>query len=182
MSNTNNLYLVPAPIEIHYEHLNNENSELFNKEFSLFEQSDNDPIGQWLKSAKARGDARDSDPLVLTLIAELHRKVDELTQLIKGNEENSIELKFSRNIESINYEYFYLEDHILEPNAEYYGRVLMPTFPRRDIPLYFKAINPQLALIKKIHDRDRRDWDTYVAARERTLIRELKRSKNNDGT
>jgi hypothetical protein len=53
----------------------------------------------------------------------------------------------------------------------------MPTFPRREIPVYFKSVEEDLAQIKLLHDRDRVDWDTYVAARDRSAIREAKREK-----
>lgn len=172
-----NIYLVPAPIEIVFEPIG-EKQELFFKEFTLMEQSDNDPVGHWLKLAKARGETKETDQLLLTLIVELHRKVDELTQKVTGHERTHLPLEFEEDIESINYEKFKLQNGSFIEGKEYYGRVIMPTFPRRDIPIFFRALNTHLAEFVKIHDYDKSEWDSYVAARERSAIREMKKDRD----
>ena len=50
----------------------------------------------------------------------------------------------------------------------------MPTFPQREVPVYLEAKSENLAKILVMHDRDIKDWDAYVAARERVMIRESK--------
>ncbi|MEF3191780.1 MAG: hypothetical protein K6347_04410, partial [Campylobacterales bacterium] len=56
-----------------------------NREYLRLSDLSQDPIGQWLKMAYARGEAQESDRLLLTLLVELHRKVDRLEKLIKGD-------------------------------------------------------------------------------------------------
>jgi len=60
---------------------------------------------------------------------------------------------------------------------EYYARITMPVHPKRDIAIYFKAIDTSLASITKMHTRDEQEWSMYLTARERILIREMKESK-----
>ena len=50
----------------------------------------------------------------------------------------------------------------------------MPTYPQREIGVFFTAVDGRLAKIERIHDRDEKEWGSYVTARERILIRELK--------
>ena len=53
----------------------------------------------------------------------------------------------------------------------------MPVHPKRDIALFFRAIDTSLAQITKMHERDEREWSAYLTARERVLIREARESK-----
>ena len=53
----------------------------------------------------------------------------------------------------------------------------MPTFPKREIPLFFIGVDEKTAKIELIHERDSKDWDSYVTARERVLIREMRAKK-----
>ena len=136
--------LVYAPISIQFS-LESINPKLFRREFDLLEQSEDDPVGHWVKMAKAKGETRETDQLLLELIVELHRKVDELNQEILGRTKKSLSLEHDEEIDSIHYEHFKLKNEILDSDKIYYGRVLMPTFPRRDIPIYFQAVKSDFA-------------------------------------
>lgn len=70
-----------------------------------------------------------------------------------------------------------MREDVFEEGVEYYGRVLMPIHPKRDIAVLFTAIDSSLAKITKLHERDEREWGAYLMARERVLIREAKESK-----
>jgi hypothetical protein len=168
--------LVYAPISIEFD-IDSQNSTVFRREFDLLEQSEDDPVGHWIKIAKAKGDSKDTDKLLLELIMELHRKIDQLSQEVLGKAKKYTPLARSEDIDSISYEYFKLKNSSFVVDKIYYGRITMPTFPRREIPVYFKSVEEDLAQIKLLHDRDRVDWDTYVAARDRSAIREAKREK-----
>jgi len=80
-------------------------------------------------------------------------------------------------IESIGFGYFKLKHAVLQPHAHYYGRLDMPVHPRRDIGIFFVAEDEALAKIVRMHERDEKEYNAYVTARERVMIREL-RSKN----
>ncbi len=165
--------LVKAPISLVFSEVD-VNEELYLREYSQLSESDEDPISQWLKLAKGRGETSDTDPVLLNLVVELHRKIDSLEMLIKNEVPKRLSLINEVEIESIGFEHFKLSKNILENDKIYYGRVEMPVHPKRDIPIFFKAIDGSLAEITKIHDRDEKEWGSYLTARERVLIREAK--------
>jgi len=70
-----------------------------------------------------------------------------------------------------------LKEELLEEGELYYGRVSMPVHPKRDVAIFFQAESKTLAKIVKIHERDEKEWASYMTARERVLIRELKERK-----
>jgi len=165
--------LVPAPISLVYSEadLNREN---FLREFSQLSESDDDPISQWLKLAKGRGETSETDPVLLNLVVELHRKIDALEMFLKNEVPKRLSLTGSVKIESIGFDHFRLSEDVLEVGTEYYGRVEMPVHPKRDIGVFFKALDNSLVEITKIHDRDEKEWGAYLTARERVLIRAAK--------
>jgi len=173
--NSKNIRLVPAPLKIGYD-IADQNSDVYEREYQLLSESDDDPIGQWLKIAKAKGETKESDPVLLNLLVELHRKVDQLTQIVKNETPERIELSYSTEIESIGFEHFQLKGPGLKAGMRYYGRIEMPIFPKRDVPVWFVALDEKVAKIERIHDRDEKEWNSYVVARERVMIREMKRS------
>ncbi len=147
------------------------------REFDMLNETDDDPVGQWLKLARARGETSESDQVLLTLLVELHRKIDDLTSYVKDEKTEYINLKNRAKIESIGFDNFYVKDETFQEGLTYYGRIAMPVFPKREFPLFFKAIDKNLVQLTKLHQRDRKDWDAYVTARERVMIRELKANK-----
>lgn len=168
--------LVQAPIDIVFSKVDSDR-EAYYKEYQQLSESDDDPINQWLKIAKAKGDTSDTDPVLLNLIIELHRKIDSLERFLKNEEAKRLPLANGAEIESIGFEHFKLAENLLEEGAEYYGRVMMPVHPKRDVAVFFTAIDKSLAKITKIHERDEKEWGVYLTARERVLIREAKESR-----
>ncbi len=168
--------LVKAPISIVFSEASS-NKEEFMREYHQLSETDDDPISQWLKLAKARGETAESDPVLLNLVVELHRKIDNLEMLLKNEKPRRISLTVKAEIESIGFEHFELTEALLEKGKEYYGRVEMPVHPKRDVPIFFKALSSTLAEIIKIHERDEKEWGAYLTARERVLIREAKEKR-----
>ncbi len=168
--------LILAPISITFSK-KSLNSEEYAKEFQKLNESDEDPINQWLKLAKAKGDTIETDPVLLNLVVELHRKIDSLERFLKNEEPTRLSLTNEAAIESIGFEHFKLEEEMLEEGEEYYGRVEMPVHPKRDVPVFFTAVDKSLAKITKIHERDEKEWAAYLTARERVLIREARENK-----
>ena len=167
------LRLIPAPISIEFS-LDENIDENFKREFDSLSESDDDAIGQWLKIAKARGETRESDPVLLMLVTELHRKVDQVIKKIDNVEQELIALDNSEEINGINFDHFNFKRAVLEPFKRYYGRISMPTFPKRDVAVFFKAIDKNTAEFEILHQRDRKEWNSYVTSRERAMIREMK--------
>jgi hypothetical protein len=168
--------LIPAPIEIEFSKASLDDEE-FNREYHSLGESDSDPIGQWLKLAKARGETSETDTVLLNLLVELHRKIDNLEALIKNETPKRLELSYHTAIESIGFEHFKLKEPLLNKDQTYYGRIAMPVHPKRDVAVFFKALDTSIAEIIKMHERDIKEWNAYVTARERVLIRELREKR-----
>ena len=168
--------LVPAPISLVFSEADLD-IELFKREYEQLSESDDNPINQWLKLAKARGDTSETDPVLLNLVVELHNKIDALERFLKDEEPNRISLMHEAHIEAIGFEHFKLKEELLEEGREYYARIEMPVHPKRDVGVFFKAVDKTLCEITKIHERDEKEWGSYMTARERVLIREAKEAK-----
>ncbi len=167
---------VDAILDISLE-LMSEEDEKFKKEYRILSDFEEDSVGQWLKLAKARGEARDSDEVLMRLLVELHSKIDTLTTLVKDETKELLDLKLKTKIRAIGFEHIRIEDKILEKDREYYCRIEMPVFPKRSMPIFIKALNTNSAKVILIHQKDEKDWNSYVAARERVEIREKKEQK-----
>ncbi len=165
--------LIPAPISLVYSEASLD-KEAFLREYSQLSESDDDPISQWLKLAKGRGETSETDPVLLNLVVELHRKIDALEMFLKNETPKRVSLTSQTKIESIGFDHFKLESDVLEEGKEYYGRVEMPVHPKRDVAVFFKALDKSLVQITKIHERDEKEWGVYLTARDRVLIREAK--------
>ena len=165
--------LVKAPISLVFSKANVD-KDTYIREFQQLNESDEDAISQWLKLAKAKGDTADTDPILLNLVVELHRKIDSLERFLKNEESKRSSLTDEAEIESIGFEHFKISSELFEEDTLYYGRVEMPVHPKRDIAIFFKAVDKSLAKITKIHERDEREWGAYLTARERVLIREAR--------
>jgi hypothetical protein len=163
-----NIRLVSAPLSIEFE----EDRKIFKEEYDKLGAEIDDPIGQYIKLAKARGETSDTDKVLMELIVALHRKVDELTALIKDEKKELIPLKYKEKISDIGYEHIKFQNPVLKQNQKYYGRLEISFFPEREVPIYFIAIDKYIAEIILMHDRDVKDYNAFVAARERALIRE----------
>ncbi|MBU1658546.1 hypothetical protein KKG72_05755 [bacterium] len=168
--------LVHAPISLVYSEAKLDR-DAYLREYHQLSESDDDPINQWLRLAKARGETSDTDPVLLNLMVELHKKVDALEMFLKNKEPQRLSLTNTAEIESIGFEHFNLAEELLEVGVEYYGRIEMPVHPKRDVAIFFAALSKTLAKIIKIHERDEKEWGAYLTARERVLIREAKENR-----
>lgn len=169
--------LVPAPISLLFSEVS-QNKELFEREYHQLSESDENALNQWLKMAKARGETADSDPILLQLMVEMHNKIDALERYLKNEEPPRVSLTNEAQIESIGFEHFNLNEAMFDKGTIYYGRVEMPVHPKRDVGIFFQALSPTLAEIKRIHERDEKEWASYMTARERVLIREMREKKS----
>jgi hypothetical protein len=168
--------LVKAALTFVYDELDF-NPELFEHEYHKLSQNDEDPIGQWLKGARARGETSESDPVLLNLLIELHRKIDGLEKIIKNEKPIRESLRFSGEIDAIGFENFTTNENVFEIGKMYYTRIEMLVHPKRDVPVIFEAIEPNLVKIVKMHEHDIKEWASYLTAQERILIRAKRNEK-----
>jgi hypothetical protein len=168
-----NQRLIPAPIALVFSELE-DGDDRYEREYQLLSGADDDAIGQWLKMAKAKGDTQDTDKVLLQMMVEMHRKIDALELLIKNEKPKRISLSDETLVKRIGFELFEIETPSFEVGKAYYARLTMPVYPQRDVAVFIEAISSTQAEIKRIHDRDLVEWNAYVTARERIMIREMK--------
>jgi len=162
--------LVRAFVKIEFDLFDEEKK----KEFDLLSAETDDPIGQYIKLAKARGETKETDPVLLELLIALHRKIDDLTAYIKNEKKELISLRFKSEIDGVGFEYFRIKDDLFEKGNKYYARIDLPVFPERKIPVIFEAVDSKIAKILQMHERDEKDYNAFIVARERAIIREMK--------
>jgi len=154
-----------------------DDKELYLREYRELGENAENSLNQWLKIARAKGETADTDPILLNLIVELHKKVDALELLLKNEKPQRLFLSDEVDIESIGFEHLKLSKELLQEGVEYYGRVELPIYPKREIALFFRAMDNSLAKITKMSARNERDWGIYLTSRERALIREARESR-----
>lgn len=165
--------LISSSLQIDFEHITNDCTK-YDSEFERLSEIERDPIGQWYKKQKAKGDIDKQSEALVTLLVELHRKVDELSKTVTGESVKPIELENSAMIDGIGYEYFNIAEISLKEGL-YYGRICLPVFPERTIPVYFSiSENGAIAKITKMHQQDHTDWDSFVIAKERQHIQDAR--------
>jgi len=168
-----NVRLVPTSIDIVYEEVGG-NTDKFEREFDQISENEENSVGQMIKHAKMRGDADESTILMLNVMAELYRKMEKIEQLLSNGASKYLQLSSEALIKHIGLEHFKLSAECLEVGTNYYGRIEIGTFPKREIAFFFEAVEPSLAKIKNIHLRDREAWEYYMMACERAMIRQMK--------
>ncbi|MBX7491398.1 hypothetical protein [Helicobacter turcicus] len=180
MENFTKSRLIKTLLNIEYEVVHN-NAEAFAQEFNKLTQSDEDPIGEWLRLTRAKkGNLESDNVVILELLVEIYRKIESLEARISGETKNYVELKNKGSVGTIGHSCFALTDSKLSENTLYYGRIELPTFPTRIVPVYF-IYHSGLAWIERIHGRDEAEWDGYVASKERALIRSIRNKKVENG-
>ncbi len=165
--------LVLAPLSIVYGEASND-VKGYEREYHQLRELDDNPVNSLVKHAKSRADATEMELILINLIVDLHNKIDALEMFLKNEKPKRVFVPYASEIDSIGYEYFNISEESLSVGVEYYGRIVMPIYPKREIGIFFQAQTPTLALITRIHERDEKEWSSYIRARERVLIREAK--------
>jgi len=164
--------LIPAYVKVEFDELN----DVLKEEFDKLGAEMEDPIGQFIKIKKARGETKETDPVLLELLIALHRKVDELTALVKNEKKELIKLNYSSETVGVGFEGFEIKDELFE-EKKYYVRLALPVFPERVVPMIVEGIDKTKAKILHMHERDEKDYNAFITARERAIIREMKGKK-----
>jgi hypothetical protein len=165
---------VPASLDMTYEKVVSSNRAIFESEYKKLSEYINDDIKEWIKKLKTRGQLEDTDKILLTLLIELHKKVDNLEALLKQEDDNSLKLQHHSTIIGINFDYIQTNSYNFLENVLYYAKISLPIFPKRDIPIYIYGIEQNIAKIHLISQKNLEDWNALVMAKEREYIRELK--------
>jgi len=165
--------MVKVPLVLEWEEVGTRGAE-FEREFLLLSDLEDDPLGQYIKLAKARGETKYSDELTIQLLIALHQKVDTLTRLLQNEAREYLALAQKGALHSMGHEGLLMEESCFKEGELYYARINLPVFPQRIVALFISADSDKQAHVQRIHDKDRRDWDSYIVSRERAFIREAK--------
>mgnify|MGYP003598782472 FL=1 len=168
-----NIRLVETSLNIVFSK-GNSDDKAYKQEFMSLLMLYDDPLSLWLNSDKIRKQSQESDQVLLTLVAELHRKIDTLSMQLNNKNASHLQLEKKERINAIGFEYFGFEEACLVQGWTYYGRIDMPVFPRREVALFFEALSPYVAKITLMHEDDKKDWGAYMVACERAMIRRMK--------
>jgi len=169
---------IPANFEILYEEVTKENEHKFQKEYELLKEYATQDVKEWLKKAKIKGELENTDEILLTLLIELHKKIDRIENILTNQQENILDLAFKTFTTGIHFEYLMVKDNSFDKNKLYYSRIKLPVFPKKEFPIYIKAITNNIAKIDKISQKNQEEWNYIVRAKEREYIRELKGVKD----
>ena len=166
--------IINVPLQITFSKVGDEAT--FKAEFDRLSENNDDPISAWIRNIRSRGRVVDENEPILQLLIELHRKIDALSAQINNESKNYLVLDFSTTLEAIGHNLliFGKDFYGLEVGEKYYARLDIAVFPVRKIPLFFIAKDSKTADICLMHSRDEVDFDNYIAARERSIIREQK--------
>jgi len=170
-----NIRFVPASLDIVFEEVNSSNKSIFKQEYNSLCEYENDDIKDWIKKLKSQGKLEDTDRVLLTLLVELHKKIDHLEALIKDEDQRGIKLQHSSKIIGINFDYIKTDNYNFLEDTLYYSKISLPVFPKREIPVYLYGISKDIAKIHLISQKNLEDWNALVMAKEREYIREIKK-------
>jgi hypothetical protein len=165
---------VPASLDIVYEEVLDSNRTIFKDEYDRLSEYENDDMKEWVKKLKAKGQLEDTDKILLTLLVELHKKVDNLEALLKQKENNTLKLQHNSKIVGINFDYIQTDGYDFLENTLYYAKIFLPVFPKREIPIYINGITKHIGKIHLISQKNIEDWNALVMTKEREQIRKLK--------
>lgn len=168
---------VQAPLNLEFALINAANADelkSYEREYASLSNADTDPLGEYMKYARAKADSREADDITLKLLVTLHYKIDEIKNILTDNVRKYVKLTHKETVDSLGHGVIIMSKAIFQQGRSYYARIDIPVFPERIIPLFIDAVEPTVAKVKRMHERDERDWDSYITSRERALIRELK--------
>ena len=113
------------------------------------------------------------------MLVHIYKKLEHLENLITDSHEKYIPLKHSIHTKQLGHGAIILDSTMLdsaslEIDKQYYVRLFLPVFPVRCVPLFAIAKDTQILQIKKMADRDLKDYDSYIVSIEREMLKARK--------
>jgi hypothetical protein len=159
--------LVRTAASIAFEEVGNRKDE-FEREFESFSSTDSNPVDDFIQKMKAKEGKNAPDDMTILLLAELHKKVDDLTRAIKGETKTYLPLTNERTLDFAWFDTVQLQG--LKSGVLYYARISMPLFRTRVIPFFFEATDEEYGTITKMWPNDKADFDGYLASKDREEV------------
>ncbi|PAF52121.1 hypothetical protein [Helicobacter sp. 13S00477-4] len=123
-----------------------------------------DSFDNWLTNLKTKN--RGDNDVVLEVLAEIYKKLQSLENLIKHQDQKLIPLENKNFAMALGHGIICAEKSIFELEEEYYLRFKLPIFPERYIGVFGRAFEERIVKITKMHQKDTKDFDMFIANRE----------------
>lgn len=169
--------LVDASLQIELQVLDDSIELEAIKEYEVITQLHANSIDKWLSSLKAKsGDCKcgGGTAILGEMLVHIYKKLEHLENLITDSHEKYIPLKHSIHTKQLGHGAIILDSTPLEIDKQYYVRLFLPVFPVRCVPLFAIAKDTQILQIKKMADRDLKDYDSYIVSIEREMLKARK--------
>lgn len=174
--------LVDASLQIELQVLDDSIELEAIKEYEVITQLHANSIDKWLSSLKAKsGDCKcgGGTAILGEMLVHIYKKLEHLENLITDSHEKYIPLKHSIHTKQLGHgaiilDSTMLDSTLLEIDKQYYVRLFLPVFPVRCVPLFAVAKDTQILQIKKMADRDLKDYDSYIVSIEREMLKARK--------
>ena len=168
--------LVDSRLQIEFQCLDDSILPKVTEEYESLNQAHNSSIDRWLGTLKAKsGDCKcGGGSMVLgEMLAQIYKKLEHIENLISGDSARYVDLGEIAHTSKLGHGVILLVDGYkdLQIDKEYYGRLLLPLFPSRQVPLVAVAIGPQALSVTKMGERDLKDYDSYIVGVEREMLR-----------
>lgn len=115
----NKTRLIATSLKIEFDSANI-SAENFAREFNKLTKSDDDPVGEWLRMARAKkGGSGDDFNIVLDLLVEIYRKLGALENAINNISKEYAPLRYCGEIETIGHGCFAIRADSIKINQSY---------------------------------------------------------------
>lgn len=169
--------LVNVGLDVELQMLDNSIELEAMKEYDVITQLHGNSIDKWLPSLKAKSSdckCGGGTAILGEMLVHIYKKLERLENLIEGSSMKYISLQHSVHTKQLGHGVIILDSCILVPQSQYYVRLFLPVFTIRCVPLFAIAKDTQILQIKKVADRDLRDYDGYIVSIEREMLKARK--------
>lgn len=169
--------LVDASLQIELQVFDDSISLEATKEYETITQLHGNSIDKWLSSLKAKsGDCKcgGGTAILGEMLVHIYKKLEHLENLITDVSTKYIPLHHSLHTTRLGHGVILLDSVPLVVESQYYVRLFLPVFPVRCVPLFAIAKGDGILKIKKMAERDMRDYDGYIVSVEREMLRARK--------
>lgn len=169
--------LVEARLQIELQALDDSIALEANKEYETITQLHGNSIDKWLSSLKAKsGDCKcgGGTAILGEMLVHIYKKLEHIENLITDSSTQYIPLKHSTHTTQLGHGVILLDSVHLVTESQYYVRLFLPVFPVRCVPLFAIAKDNGVLKIKKMADRDIKDYDGYIVSIEREMLKARK--------
>lgn len=147
------------------------------REYDTITQLHGNSIDKWLSSLKAKsGDCKcgGGTAIIGEMLVHIYKKLEHLENLITDSSTQYIALQHSTHTKQLGHGVILLDSVALDLESQYYVRLFLPVFPVRCVPLFAVAKDNGILQIKKMAERDMKDYDSYIVSVEREMLKARK--------